>query len=64
MTNFTAKLQIVGMRNYQDGFETPKRSFVTAFSICMTIPLIHLVHHGNIISWFYGSMISLNNFIN
>ena len=25
------------MRNFQDTFETCKRSFITAFSICMTI---------------------------
>ena len=28
------------MRNFQDTFETRKRSFVSAFSICMTVPLI------------------------
>ena len=27
------------MRNYQDTFETRKRSFINAFSICMTVPL-------------------------
>ena len=27
------------MRNFQDIFETRKRSFITAFSICMTVPL-------------------------
>ena len=27
------------MRNFQDTFETPKRSFINAFSICMSIPL-------------------------
>ena len=27
------------MRNVQDTFETRKRSFVSAFSICMTVPL-------------------------
>ena len=35
----TAKLWIVGMRNFQDSFETRKRSFISAFSICMTVPL-------------------------
>ena len=30
---------IVGMRNFQDTFETRKRSFISAFSICMTVPL-------------------------
>ena len=35
----TAKLQILGMRNFQDTFEAGKRSFVSAISICMTVPL-------------------------
>ena len=30
---------MVGMRNYQDIFETRKRSFISTFSICMTVPL-------------------------
>ena len=28
------------MRNFQDIFETRNRSFISAFSICMTVPLI------------------------
>ena len=32
----TAKLYIVGMGNFQDTFETCKRLFISAFSICMT----------------------------
>ena len=28
------------MRNFQDTFEMRKRSFISAFSICMTVPLI------------------------
>ena len=27
------------MQNFQDGFEIRKRSFISAFSICMTVPL-------------------------
>ena len=27
------------MRNFQDIFETRKRSFISAFSICMTVPV-------------------------
>ena len=27
------------MRNFQDTLETRKRSFISAFSICMTVPL-------------------------
>ena len=28
------------MRNFQDTFETRKRSFISASSICMTVPLM------------------------
>ena len=28
------------MRNFQDSFETHKQSFISAFSICMTVSLI------------------------
>ena len=28
------------MRNFQDTFETRNQSFISAFSICMTVPLI------------------------
>ena len=28
------------MQSFQDNFETRKRSFISAFSICMTLPLI------------------------
>ena len=27
------------MRNFHDTFETRKRSFISAFSVCMTVPL-------------------------
>ena len=27
------------MRNFQDTFKTRKRSFISVFSICMTVPL-------------------------
>ena len=30
---------MLGMRNFQDTFETRKRLFISAFSICMTVPL-------------------------
>ena len=30
------------MRNFQDTFETLKQSFISAFLICMTVPLINL----------------------
>ena len=33
------QLQTIRMRNVQDTFETRKRSFISAFSICMTVPL-------------------------
>ena len=35
----TLKLQIVGMQNFQDASKTRKRSFISAFSICMTVHL-------------------------
>ena len=41
------------MRNFQDTFETRKRSFISVFTICMTVALISLVIvvnkklHGN-----------------
>ena len=31
------------MQNFQDNFETHKRSFISAFSFCMTVPLKALV---------------------
>ena len=31
---------MVGIQNFNDTFDTRKRSFISAFSICMTIPLI------------------------
>ena len=37
----TTKLYIVGIQNFQDIFEIHKRTFISAFSICMTIPLKH-----------------------
>ena len=45
------------MWNFQDTFETVKQSFISAFSICMTVPLSYLSHaispylHGNSINW-------------
>ena len=30
------------MRNFQDNFETRKRSLISVFSFCMTVPLSHL----------------------
>ena len=27
------------MQNFQDTFETRKQSFISAFSICMTVPI-------------------------
>ena len=36
------------MRNFQDNFETRKRSFISAFLICMTVPLNkHLNYHNS-----------------
>ena len=30
---------MVGMRNFQDTFETSEQSFINAFLICMAVPL-------------------------
>ena len=30
------------MQTFQDTFETRQRSFISAFSVCMTVPLIVL----------------------
>ena len=27
------------MRNFQDTFKTPQRSFMSVFAVCMTVPL-------------------------
>ena len=35
----TAKLKTVTMWKFQDAFETRKRSSISAFSICITVPL-------------------------
>ena len=45
MANFTDKLPQnckVGMRNFQDTFETCNWPFICDFSICMTVPLMNL----------------------
>ena len=34
--------KIVGTCNFQRTFETRKRSFISAFSICMTVPIKHV----------------------
>ena len=34
------------MRNFQDTFETRKRSCISAFSICITVPLSYATHFG------------------
>ena len=31
------------MRNFQDTFESCKRSFISAFLLCMTLPLIEII---------------------
>ena len=35
---FLRKQLIAKMRNFQDAFETGKQQFISAFSICMTVP--------------------------
>ena len=44
------KLEIVEMRDFQNTFETRKRSFISAFSICITVPLMDV----------YGSIKEIN----
>ena len=45
------------MQNFQETFETVKRSFISAFSISMTVPLSYLSHaispylYGKLINW-------------
>ena len=41
------------MRNFQETFETPKRSFISAFSICMTLPLdiIKVICRSQAVDW-------------
>ena len=36
------------MRNFQDAFETRKRSFISVFSICMTVHLTNLCDFYNL----------------
>ena len=50
------------MRNFQDTFETPKRSFICAFSICMTVPLNfygHLFCRDKTLNFFYDYVIEV-----
>ena len=35
------------MQNFQNTFKTRKRSFISVFSICMTVPLIFEVKFGD-----------------
>ena len=35
------------MQNFQDTFETRKRSFISAFSICMTVPLNYFKYESS-----------------
>ena len=35
---------MVGTQNFQDAFETRKRSFINAFSVCMTLPLKLMIY--------------------
>ena len=39
MKTLDIRLKMVGMWNFQDNFETHKPSFISAFSICMTVLL-------------------------
>ena len=43
------------MRNFQDTFKTRKRSFISAFSIRMTVPL--MVFLPNILKYYSGDLL-------
>ena len=38
------------MQNFKDTFETPERSFISGFSICMTVPLLNNTKVSNVLS--------------
>ena len=48
------------MRNFQNNFETFKQSFISAFSICMTVPLKSDSHLPKK-TFLFASMIALKN---
>ena len=37
------------MQNFEDTFETRKRSFISAFLICMTVPLKETIFGQNVL---------------
>ena len=47
------------MRNFQDTFEHFVRSFISAFSICMTLPLINLALNNKY--FFFGKWFIIHN---
>ena len=47
------------MRNFQETFETCKRSFYSAFSICMTVPLKNYGVTGNNLNWIQRPLLFL-----
>ena len=48
------------MRNFQDTFEHFVRSFISAFSICMTLPLINLALNNKYF-FFFGKWFIIHN---
>ena len=49
------------MRNFQDSFQTPKQSFISAFSIYMTASLIFMTLYFMGFAYFmvnYGSIVN------
>ena len=53
------------MRNFWDTFETQKRSFIRAFSICLTVPLMVVLEIVQLTWHFYyvvnNCVIMVNN---
>ena len=54
------KIIIVGMWNFQDTFKTRKRSFISAFSICMTVPLIRWFSFSTYLYTFVSTISYIN----
>ena len=51
------------MQNFQSHFETGKRLFISAFSICLTVPLIKIIISSPVIRTFHQEYTN-NQFFN
>ena len=61
--HITVKWKIVRMPNFQDTFEALQRSFVSDFSIYMTVPLNDVLYLNNILLRFLKKLIILSVYI-